>query len=53
MRYLVGVSVCERRVVLARAVGGPVLVHGGGGRGLVQEAALCRREERERSFRIL
>lgn len=39
--YLVGVGVRERRVVLAGAVGGPVLVHGGGGRGFVQQAALC------------
>lgn len=36
VRYLVGVSVCERCVVLAGAVAGPILVHGGGGRGFVQ-----------------
>lgn len=34
--YLVGVSMSECRVVLAGAVGGPVFVHGGGGRGFVQ-----------------
>lgn len=34
--YLVGVGVSECRVVLARTVGGPVFVHGGGGRGFVQ-----------------
>lgn len=36
VHYLVGVSMCERCVVLAGAVGGPVFVHGGGGRGFVQ-----------------
>lgn len=36
VHYLVGVSMCKRCVVLARAVGGPVFVHGGGGRGFVQ-----------------
>lgn len=34
--YLVGVRVSERRVILARAVGGSIFVHGGGGRGFVQ-----------------
>lgn len=42
-RYLVGVSMSERRVVLPRAVGGPVLIHGGGGRSFAQQAALCRK----------
>lgn len=30
-------------MVLAGAVGGPVFEHGGSGRGLVQQPALCRR----------
>lgn len=42
-RYLVGVSMSERRVVLPGAVGGPVLIHGGGGRSFAQQAALCRK----------
>lgn len=44
VRYLVGVSMCERRVVLAGAVRGPVFVHSGRGRGLVQQTALWRVE---------
>lgn len=36
VHYLICVSMCERCVVLARAVGGPVFVHGGGGGGFVQ-----------------
>lgn len=47
VRYLVGVSVRERRVVLPGAVARPVFVHGGSGRGFVQEAAFCRRVERK------
>lgn len=29
-------------MILAGAVGGSIFVHGGGGRGFVQETALCR-----------
>lgn len=39
--YLVGVGVCKSGVVLARAVAGPVLIHGRGRGSLVQQAALC------------
>lgn len=41
--YLIGVCMSERRVVLAGAVGGPVFVHGRGGRGFIEQAALCGR----------
>lgn len=32
-------------MILARAVGGSIFVHGGGGRGFVQETALCRTQD--------
>lgn len=52
--YLVSISMCERSVILARAIGGPVFVHGGGGRGFVHQAALCRRveEKKEKGCKI-
>lgn len=39
--YLIGVCMSERCVVLAGAVGGPVFIHGWGGRGFIEQAALC------------
>lgn len=50
--YLVGVRVSERRVILARTVGGSVFVHGGGGRGFVQETALCRTQDEKHDCEI-
>lgn len=47
VHYLVGVSMSEDGVVLPRAIAGSVLVHGWGGRGFFQQAALCRRGEEE------
>lgn len=41
--YLVGVCMSERCVVLAGAVGGPVFIHGWGGWGFIEQAALCGR----------
>ncbi len=47
--YLVGIGMCEGSVVLARAaVCGPVLEHGGGGRGFIQQTTLCK-QRTERS----
>lgn len=51
--YLVGICMCERCVILARAVGGSIFVHGGGWRGFIQQTAFCRNGRQKWSRGVL